>query len=97
MLDLGKREGTLPGLAVDLGQRERNSWPSSECFLAAATAFSGAAIATLKYLNDGASCKVFARDRVGDCVAGAGTATWTTHPAEDASSVMHCNLVCIGT
>jgi hypothetical protein len=73
------------------------SGSSAKCFLVASTAFSEAAIATLKYLKDGASGKVPARGLpVVDCVDCAGIVTWTTQPVGATLPVMHGNLVRFG-
>ena len=71
---------------------------SAKCFEVASIALPAAAIATLKYLNDGAPSKPGPYRRAeGDTgrVGSAGMVTWTTKPAGCALSVMdgrwHCS------
>src|SRR5689334_5145858 len=60
---------------------------SAECFDVASIALLGSAIATLKYLNDGADSAATPIHRAPAEASGAGMVTWTTHPAGDALSV----------
>jgi hypothetical protein len=81
-------------ISLEESPRTTHVFPSSastetECFEVASMALLGSAIATLKYLNDGAADAPGPIHRVPDGLSGAGMVIWTTQPTGDALPVMH--------